>query len=199
MIGGNDARRDGNSVTTLVGVSNVDFQKVVPLAADPLTGRILVDLSGGVYPSSLALEIPTGAVNGLNTVFSVVNNPLFEEVSGQVMVNQTQDSTNYGYTISGTGPYTITFTNAPTQTPHSFYTITSSGAAVSSFFTQDSFTSTNGQTVFTASLTPVFVLGFIVNGQLLTLTTDYTQSGATFTLNSGIPAGLPVSITYIHA
>lgn len=70
-----------------------------------------------------AIEIPGGTVNGVNTSFTVTNLPVWIEVSGAVMVSSTTDITNYGYTISGTGPYTITFLTAPTtnQTPHSFH------------------------------------------------------------------------------
>ena len=194
-----NAAIDNNYTRSLLGVSSVDGVSTVKVYADPTTHRLLVDFAGGVFISnSLALEIPTGTVNGINTVFTVQNNPLFEEVSGQVMVSQTQDGTNYGYTISGTGPYTITFSNAPTQTPHSFYASTSSGS-LSSFFQTDTFTSTNGQKVFTASIAPTFVFSFVVNDGVNTKTLDYTQSGSTFTLNSGIPAGLTVTLTYAHA
>jgi hypothetical protein len=72
--------------------------------------------SGG--GGSLALEIPSGTVNGVNTVFTVGNAPLYMEVSGQVMVSLSQDPTNYGYTYSSG---TVTFVNAPIQTPHSFH------------------------------------------------------------------------------
>lgn len=69
------------------------------------------------------MEIPGGTVNGANTSFTVNNLPVWIEVSGQTMVSSTTDVTNYGYTLSGTGPYTITFLSAPAagQTPHSFH------------------------------------------------------------------------------
>lgn len=166
---------------------------------DQLSGRILVDITGALAGSSMALEIPTGTVDGSNTIFSSVNVPLFVEVSGQVMVSKTQDATNYGFKISGSaGAYTLTFTNPPAQTPHSFYN-TGSTSNLSQFFQTDTFTSTAGQTVFTATLTPTFVLSVIVNDQPQTLATDYTQAGGTFTLNTGIPAGLKVTLTYVHS
>lgn len=194
-----NASKDKNFVNSLLGTSSSDGVSTVTIWANPVTHRLLVDLGGGIFPSSLTLEIPTGTVNGVNTVFTVANNPIFEEVSGQLMVSQTQDGTNFGYTISGSGPYTITFANAPTQTPHSFYSASSAGGSLATFFQTDTFTSTNGQTVFTTSLTPAFVFSFIVNDQPQTLTQDYTQSGSTFTLNSGIPANLKVTITYLHS
>ena len=187
-------QRDANRVTVLGAVTDDSNQFIQPLQVNPATGRLLVS-AVGVTALAVQVENPSGTVNGVNTTFTVLNTPIFAEVSGQVMVSQAQDATNYGYSYSAG---TITFVNPPTQTPHTFYN-GSSGITVSSFFQTDTFTSTNNQTVFTSSLTPLFVLSVIVNDQPLTLTTDYTLSGSTFTLNAGIPAGLNVVITYIHA
>jgi len=197
---GNNAQIDSGSYTkSLLAVSSADFTTLVTVAANPITHAILADLGGGIFPSSLAMEIPSGAVNGVNTVFTVQHVPVFADVSGQVMVSQTQDPTNYGFSVSGSSaPYTLTFSNAPTQTPHSFYSAGSSGGSLASFFQIDQFTSTANQTVFTTTLTPVFVFSFTVNDQPQTPTVDYIQTGSTFTLNAGIPAGLPVTIVYLH-
>jgi len=197
---GNNAQIDSGSYTkSLLAVSSADFKTLVTVAANPITHAILADLGGGIFPSSLNMEIPSGIVNGINTVFTVQNIPIFDEVSGQVMVSATQDPTQFGFTISGTSaPYTLTFSNAPTQTPHSFYSASSGGGSLDQFFQTDQFTSTANQTVFTSTIAPVFVFSFNVNDQPQTLTTEYTLSGSTFTLNSGIPAGLPVTITYLH-
>lgn len=43
-----NAGRDNNQVTTLLALSSADGVTLVPLKADPATGRLLVDLSGGV-------------------------------------------------------------------------------------------------------------------------------------------------------
>ena len=77
------------------------------------------DTTGG---GTSAIEIPSGTVNGVNKIFTVQNVPVWIEVSGQTMVSQATDSTNYGYTLTGSSaPYTVTFLTAPasTQTPHS--------------------------------------------------------------------------------
>jgi hypothetical protein len=68
-----------------------------------------------------SMEIPVGTVDGVNTVFTVSHVPLQIEASGQVMVSSTQDPTQFGYTTTGAGPFTVTFVNPPTQTPHSFF------------------------------------------------------------------------------
>lgn len=84
--------------------------------------RAHVDLNygghGGASTFTTNMEIPTGTVDSVNTVFTVTHTPLYIEVSGQLMVSSAQDATQYGYTLSG---LTVTFVNAPTQTPHSFY------------------------------------------------------------------------------
>lgn len=185
---------DDNRITVLGGVTDDANQFVTQLRVDPVTGRLKVSATGLTALGS-AEENPVGTVDGVNTVFTVSNTPIWVEVSGQVMVSQTTDATNYGYTYSAG---TITFVNAPLQQPHSFYNAIG-GSTISGLFTTDSFTSTASQTVFTTSITPVFVFSFVVNDQPMTLTSDYTQSSSTFTLNSGIPAGLPVTITYLHA
>lgn len=191
-----NAEIDGNFERTLIAVSSVDGETPVRIWADPTTHRLLVDglASGG--GSVVGVEIPIGTVNGVNKVFTVSNTPVFIDTSGQVNVSATTDATNFGYTFSSG---TITFVNAPTQTPHSFYNSAAGSSILSSFFETDSFTSTSNQTVFTTTLVPTFVLSVIVNGQFYALTTDYTQSSAVFTLNTGIPAGLPVEISYIHS
>ena len=186
--------RDDNRITVLGGVTDDSNQFVTQLRVDPVTGRLKVSATG-VSALATAIENAVGTVDGANTTFTVSNTPVWIEVSGQVMVSQAQDSGNYGYSYAGG---TVTFVNAPTQTPHSFYNAVS-GSNISSLFTTDAFTSTNNQTVFTSSKTPLFVFSFTVNDQPQTLTTDYTQSGSTFTLNSGIPANLPVTITYLTA
>ena len=41
------SKKDNNSVSALIGVSSVDGVSTVPVAVDPVTGRVLVDLAGG--------------------------------------------------------------------------------------------------------------------------------------------------------
>lgn len=164
--------------------TNAEFNAILALLA-----------SGG--GSSLLYEKPAGLVNGVNTSFTVSNTPLFIEVSGQVMVSQTVDATNYGFTYSNG---TVTFLSAPQpgQTPHSFYS-GSTGAAVATFFTTDTFTTTANQTVFTTTANVLFLIDFVVNNQPQD-TTMYTFNGTTqYTLNSGVPANLAAYIRYIHA
>lgn len=112
-------KRDENRVTVLGGITDDSNQFVTQLRIDPATGRLKVSATG---VSAGKVEVPTGTVNGVNTTFTVQNLPVWMDVSGQVMVSQATDPTNFGFTVSAPpAPYTITFSNPPTQTPHSFY------------------------------------------------------------------------------
>lgn len=62
----------------------------------------------------------------------------------------------------------------------------------------DVFTSTDLQTAFTATRTPVTTIYLSINGLIQTPTTDYTVAGSTATLSSGIPAGYPVIWVYTY-
>lgn len=60
---------------------------------------------------------------------------------------------------------------------------------IASHFQTDTFTSTNNQTIFTASATVAYTLGFYINGSLQTPSTDYSVTSSVATLSSGIPSG----------
>lgn len=72
-------------------------------------------------------------------------------------------------------------------------------SGVSSFFQTDTFTSTNNQTIFTASKTVAYTVGFYVNGSLQTPSTDYSVTSSVATLSSGIPSGNIVVWVYVTA
>ena len=192
-----NAPRDDNAVPTAVFAQQGATNLVAPGQIDQITGRILVDVTGGVSISTSTLnqEVPSGTVNGVNTVFTVLNVPIFMEVSGQIMVSSVQNPANYGYTLSG---LTVTFVNAPTQSPDSFYNNQGAGTALASALETDSFTATANQTVFTTTLVPTFIFGVYVQGQLQTLNVDYTQVGSTFTLTTGAVVGNSINICYAH-
>lgn len=57
---------------------------------------------------------------------------------------------------------------------------------------------TNGQTVFTLTYAPTFVILIVVNGQFQTPNVNYTISGSTLTLTNGIPANLYVTAVYTY-
>lgn len=65
---------DRNSRGSLTAVSTVDDKTIVRLTADPITGALLVTGSIGGSFSQFVLAA-TGAVNGLNTVFTFTSAP----------------------------------------------------------------------------------------------------------------------------
>lgn len=94
-----NAYRDENDVPTLIAVSSADGQTPVRLWADPSTHRLLVDSSSS---SGVHTETPTGTVDGSNLVFTFINSPAAISIDG-LMRRATK-----GYTVSGSGPYTVT-------------------------------------------------------------------------------------------
>lgn len=71
--------------------------------------------SSGGSGATLTVENATGTVDGSNTAFTVTNEPVFAMVSGVISID------GDGYTLSGSGPYTLTFAVAPWSTPRAFY------------------------------------------------------------------------------
>lgn len=68
-----NAYKDENDVSTLIACSNVDGQTPVRLYADPVTHRLLVDMSAGFnYADN---ETPSGTVDGANTTFTLAHSP----------------------------------------------------------------------------------------------------------------------------
>lgn len=63
-------------------------------------------------------------------------------------------------------------------------------------FQTDTFTSTNNQTIFTASATVVYTLYLSINGAIQTPNSDYSVTGNVATLSNGIPSGSVVVWLY---
>ncbi len=62
-----DAPRDQNHVPTALGVSSTDGITTLPFEIDPITGRLLVDATGGGGITEITV---TGTVDGSNKVFT---------------------------------------------------------------------------------------------------------------------------------
>lgn len=100
------AARDQNSVTTLLGVSNVDGVTPTVVYADPVTHRLLVDSSGS---GGLNLLTTASTVNGSNTSF------IFTTAPKIVFVDQIpKQKVSSDGTVNWTGTTTITLAIAPT-------------------------------------------------------------------------------------
>jgi len=100
------APRDNNRVPVIIGTSSTDGKTPVTIYADPTTHRLLVDLpGGGTVPNFADAEIPTGAINDANTIFTLANAPnpaasLVLSVNGQVLAPVGVDFTLTGSTIT---------------------------------------------------------------------------------------------------
>lgn len=101
-----DAKRDNNSVTTLLAVSLADGTTPVVLWADPVSHRLL---TSGV----LATLAATGAVNGVNAAFTFTSLPSYI-VSDHAWYAQTNSNGSTNWTWVG-GTLTATLTIPPTE------------------------------------------------------------------------------------
>lgn len=102
------AGRDGNYVTTLLGVSSSDGTTPITVYADPITHRLLIDASGS---SNFADdETPTGAIDDVNVTFTLAHTPS-PAASLQLFLNGALQQPGGGdYTLATA---TITFNSAP--------------------------------------------------------------------------------------
>lgn len=97
---------DANSRESLTAVSNSDGKTIVRLWADPITHRLLVDLSGGGGGTLTWYDV-SGTIDGSNVTFTIPVSP----ASGIILVlaRQMQMDT-IDYSVTGS---TITMTYAP--------------------------------------------------------------------------------------
>jgi hypothetical protein len=109
------APRDENSVPTALFAQQGAVGFVAPGRIDQTTGRILVDFAAGV--GTTGTEVPVGAIDGANVTFTTTNPPGFITVGGVSYFP------NEEFTFTGSGPYTLTLSQAPfpNQTLHSIY------------------------------------------------------------------------------
>lgn len=91
---------DDNGYRVMGGVSTLDPTLVVNSQIDPLTGRLLVDASGG----SGQVVTPTGTVNGSNNIFTVPTTTIITSV----VVDGLERYSGFGYTYNSlTGIITV--------------------------------------------------------------------------------------------
>lgn len=95
-----DARRDGNSVPTLLGVSNADGATPVAVYADPTTHRLLVDVPGG---SGTVTSVSVVTANGVSgSVATATTTPAITLTLGAIT-----PTTVNGVTLTGSGSATL--------------------------------------------------------------------------------------------
>lgn len=150
-----------NLLTAYAGTSCAAGMAFTGLSATgtPTCSTFATSTSGSA--STLLEEDAAGTVNGSNVTFTTAHTPVFMSVGGQTMIN------GDGFTLSG---LTETFTNAPFQTPHSFYT---AGGGASSTIPSYFGNGANGSTTIAANTTTtltsdMYYSNLTVNGTLIT-------------------------------
>lgn len=102
------ALKDGNSVASAIFESSTAPGVILRGQIDPITGRILVELSGGSSSFSQFVLTATGIVNGLNQTFSFISAPEII-VSDGVWYFPTDNNGN----VQWSGTTTVTMTIPP--------------------------------------------------------------------------------------
>jgi hypothetical protein len=73
------------------------------------------------------------------------------------------------------------------------------GLQIATHFITDTFVATNGQTIFTASQALPLSNEYVTeNGSIMTPSSEYSTSGNTLTLSSGVPSNTVVLWRYIY-
>lgn len=117
-----EAKRDQNSIPTLIGVSNADGITPVRVYVDPTTHRLLVDLPAGGSGTVTSVSVTTA--NGVSgSVATATTTPAITLTLGAI----TPTSVN-GLTITGTTG-TLTLTNAKTLTVQNSLTFSGTDGA----------------------------------------------------------------------
>lgn len=157
----------GNSTSTFAGGVNLSNGGCFSIAG--------ICIGSGL---TLGIETPTGTINNSNKVFTTVFNPKMVHLNGVY-----QSAGGNDYTLTGSGPYTITFLTAPTNgsTIETVYTVAGSGGgAITRVITSIS-------TPQTAGGLPLVDYVYLVSGvTTLTLPTAVGNTNRYSVKNSGV-------------
>lgn len=175
-----DAKRDNNSIVTLIGVSSADGITPVPVWVDPVTHRMLVSATGGTTPG------------GSNTQVQYNNNTAFGGITGATTDGTTLTlvapvlgaalATSINGLVISTTTGTFALTNAKTLTVSNTMTLQATDSAVIAF-------GAGGTVAYVANKLSVFAatssaeLAGVINDEtgsgLLVFATNPTLSGLT--------------------
>ncbi len=101
------AKRDQNYIPVLTAITDDSSQLIRMLRVDPITGRLLISVTG---TSSTGYQTATGSVDGVNQTFTFAVAPNVISVDqGRVMQKVSSDGT-----VNWTGTSVITLSIAPT-------------------------------------------------------------------------------------
>lgn len=73
-----NANRDQNHVPVALGQSNADATVTLPFLVDSITGRVLVDSSGGGF----SIITVSGTINDVNVTFTSASQPTLLFING---------------------------------------------------------------------------------------------------------------------
>lgn len=110
-----DAHRDGNSVPTLIGVSNVDGSTPINVYVDPVTHRLLVDsagATGATGPTGATTTGPTGPTGANGVTGPTGSNATLTGATGPT--GPTGPTGSNAVLTGATGPTGITGPTGPT-------------------------------------------------------------------------------------
>lgn len=159
---------------------------------------------GGIRTTGVSVysEIPTGTINGTNTVFALSQTPTSGTL--RLFLNGERMKLTDDYTFTGT---TITFVNAPVEgsnliADYDIGTVNLGSTTIStaSFHSETPSGLINGSnTVYTTTWSINVVLTFSINGQIIH-PSEYTTSTNTITFGTALPSdlsGTSFTITYV--
>lgn len=192
------ALKDANSVASALFESSTQPGVILRGQEDAITLRILVDASGG---SSIVFfqETPVGAIDGVNTVYTLTNSPANNSLFLRI-ARQPQELT-YDYTLSGN---TITFLTpldaSLSGQPFIAQYAVSSGGIGNPISVETPGGLINGSNVTYTTVNPInTVIGIWLNGEFIG-PSEYTVSGSGFTMGTAIPgsfSGSEFTIVYV--
>lgn len=168
-----EAKRDGNFVPTLLGVSSSDGTTPVTIYADPTTHRLYVDLPGGAGAGTVT-SVSVVTANGVSgSVATATSTPAITLTLGAI----TPTSVN-GLTIT-TSTGTLTITNGKTLTVSNTLTLTATDGSTLAIGTGGTLGSA-AYTASTAYATPALdnLASVAINAALTLGTSDAAALGS---------------------
>lgn len=99
-----NAQKDGNQVSTLLGVSSVDQKTPITIYADPVTHRLFVESSGGGVAGSLQKD-QFSSTNGQTTFLAshTVAFDIYMSINGAIQTPSTDYSVVGGAYVLNSG------------------------------------------------------------------------------------------------
>ena len=159
--------------------------------------------AGTASAGTLSTETPSGTINGTNTVFTTTHQPALLELNGAYMTPGGVD-----YTLTGSGPYTETFVNAPV-TGSNLTSLYGNAASINTFSSPlvdisnvvsipvatgsaNGYLSSTDWTTFNGKQANLSLLaGTYTNGDLCT----YASTGTLLNCNTAVPTGTVTSVS----